>query len=114
MAPEHWQNDTDAQATEAHFPSRALKTPQPTANMLSGTVPFAAPQRSAPMTQALAFAAADEKALAAYRRARGDGAPHALALNIACSVWSTQCPDVRGIDLHQRFEALLTRSTVEA
>jgi hypothetical protein len=50
---------------------------------------------------------ADSAAMDAYRRAYGGGAKHALALNIAVSVWFCRCPHVDSRWARRRVSRLL-------
>lgn len=53
------------------------------------------------------FVRADEAALVAYTRAQNNGAAHAIALNIAVSVWFCRCPWVDGGWARVRVSRLL-------
>lgn len=56
------------------------------------------------------FVQADGAALQAYFRAHGGGAPHAVALNIAVSVWFCRCPHIDSRSARLRVSRLLDAS----
>lgn len=57
---------------------------------------------------------ADQAALDAYRRAYGGGAYHALALNIAVSIWFCRCPHVDARWARKRVSRLLDSAALSA
>jgi hypothetical protein len=60
-------------------------------------------------------AAADARAIDAYRRARASGASHPFAFNIACGIWYAHCPGAAARGVRQRLASLLARAeTVSA
>jgi hypothetical protein len=60
------------------------------------------------------YVEADHAALCAYRRAYGAVGDHALALNIAVSVWFCRCPHIDSRLTRQRVSRLLDAESIAA